>query len=119
MTQNDRERLRCPTCRAIQEWSPTCRRCKCDLGLLRLVADEYHASRSRCLTELARGRAWSAFDAARECMSLSPDLESQQLLAVCLLLGGDWPAALATARRALAEETASATVGDSYLSSNG
>ncbi len=108
MAENDRERMRCPTCRAVQEWSDCCRRCKCDLRLLRLVSDAYHAGRLRCLGELARGRPWAAYDAARECMGLRPDDESRRLLAVCLLLGGDWPAALAAARRALGEESSAA-----------
>jgi hypothetical protein len=100
----DRSTLVCPTCRATQEWSPTCRRCKCDLSLLVLVADEYHESRSRCLQELRWGRHQAALDHARDCLRLDANRESKQLLAVCALLARDWPSAAAVARRLMAEE---------------
>jgi hypothetical protein len=94
--------LRCPTCRAVQEWSDTCRRCKCDLRLLRSVADAYQAEYARCLVELELGRTAAGLAAARRCLQLWPRPESHQLLAVCALLHGDWPTALDAARRALA-----------------
>ena len=100
----DRSVLHCPTCRATQEWSPTCRRCKCDLSLLQLVADEYHESRSRCLHELRWGRHQAALDHARACVRLDANRESRQLFAVCALLARDWPSAVAVARRLMAEE---------------
>jgi hypothetical protein len=93
--------LRCPTCRAEQEWSDTCRRCKCDLRLLRLVADTHQAARARCLAELRAGRTQQALEAARECCRLWPALESRQLLAVCALLHGELPSAVAVVQRAV------------------
>ncbi|HEV3003341.1 MAG TPA: hypothetical protein VGX78_02725 [Pirellulales bacterium] len=98
------EMMCCPTCRATQEWSPTCRRCKCDLSLLRMVADEYRESRLRCLQELRWGRHQAALDHARQCLRLDAKGESQRLFAVCALLARDWPSALATARRIMADE---------------
>jgi len=93
-------KLRCPTCRAVQEWSDTCRRCKCDLRLLRAVFDTYQAARARCLADLHAGAMQQALAASRECCRLWPTAESRRLLAVCALLCGDWPTAIAMARQA-------------------
>ena len=98
-----RPTMRCPTCRAEQVWSDTCRRCKCDLSLLRRVFAAYQAARTRCLTELKVGQIEAALAAARECCQLNSRPESRRLLAVCSLLHGDWPAAVAVAKSAEAE----------------
>ncbi len=90
-------RMRCPTCRAEQEWSATCRRCKCDLLLLQAVADRWAESHRHCLLELHAGRAHAALRHARDCERLCPDDRSHRLVAVCSLIAGDWPAALALA----------------------
>jgi hypothetical protein len=95
--------LRCPTCRAVQEWSDTCRRCKCDLRLLRTVSNAYQAARARCLANLRSGAKQLALEASRECCRLWPTPESRRLLAVCALFHGDWPTAVAVARQADAE----------------
>lgn len=39
--------VRCPTCHAEQEWSDVCRRCKCDLRLLRSMAEACRRHRRR------------------------------------------------------------------------
>jgi hypothetical protein len=98
MDRPDPETVRCPTCRAVQEWSDTCRRCRCDLRLLRELADAYRHSRRRCLRELRAGRPREALRSARRCRRLRDDAESRRLLAVCTLLCGDWPAAAALGR---------------------
>jgi hypothetical protein len=89
--------VRCPTCRAVQDWSDTCRRCKSDLSLLRDCAEAYRRARRACLDSLRRGEPRAALRAARECESLRPDVESRRLLALAALLGGDWPTAAAMA----------------------
>jgi hypothetical protein len=90
--------VRCPTCGAWQEWSDTCRRCKCDLLLLRTAVEAIQAGRRRCLWSLRAGRARPALRQARRLYALSPDRSTARLLAVCHVLCGNWTAAVATAR---------------------
>jgi hypothetical protein len=87
--------VRCPTCRAVQEWSESCRRCKTDLRLLRDVAEAYRRSHHRCLLQLRAGRPHEALRSARLCHELRADDESTRLLAVCALLSEDWETAAA------------------------
>ena len=84
--------LRCPACRASQEWSDVCRRCKCDLTLLRESADAYWRGRRDVLRHLSEGRPLSALRLARFCEALAPSDETRRLLAVSALLSRDWPA---------------------------
>jgi hypothetical protein len=91
--------VRCPTCGVLQDWSDACRRCKCDLTLLRRVMEAAEASRRRCLCALRGGRTAEALRHARRWYALCPDRSAARLLAVCHLLAGDWPAAAAMARR--------------------
>jgi hypothetical protein len=93
----DARTVRCPTCRAVQEWSDACRRCKCDLRLLRAVSEAYQRSRRACLYYLRASQPRAAERAARRCHALFPSSESQRLLALAALLRGDWPEAAALA----------------------
>jgi hypothetical protein len=92
-----RPTVRCPTCRALQEWSDTCRRCKCDLRLLRAAADSRDRHRRRALRSLRDGRPAEALRHARHLRRLLPDADSACLLAACALLCGDWATAVALA----------------------
>lgn len=92
--------FRCPTCRAVQELSETCRRCKCDLRLVQEALRAYRSHRANCLAALRAGDAMTALVCARTCVRLGADRESLKLLAVCLLVAGEWSAALAAARQA-------------------
>ena len=82
--------VRCPTCRAEQEWSDVCRRCKCDLSLLRAAAAAYVDHREQCLHELRAGRPKVALEHARACERLLPGADTPRLLAVCALHCRDW-----------------------------
>ena len=93
--------VRCPTCRAVQEWSDTCRRCRSDLRLLRASAASYRRSRRACLEQLQSGTAPAALPAARLCHALGADPESRRLLVVSALLAGDWATAAALGSRGL------------------
>jgi hypothetical protein len=93
--------FRCPTCRAAQELSETCRRCKCDLRLVQETVRAYRHHRASCCAALRAGDADGAVAHAHGCVSLDPDRESLKWLAVCALIAGDWPAALSAARQAL------------------
>jgi hypothetical protein len=94
MSEIPENNVRCPTCRAQQVWSDTCRRCKCDLRLLYTAELSYRNSRVRCLNALHAGRADAAAVDAQTCLRIRPDEESRKLLAVCALLDGDWPTAV-------------------------
>jgi hypothetical protein len=96
--------VRCPTCRAVQEWSDTCRRCKSDLRLLRAFASAYRRSRRTCLKRLRSGPAHAALPAARRCHALSRDPESRRLLALVALHAGDWATAATLASRIIQED---------------
>jgi hypothetical protein len=94
------DELRCPTCGARQARSDTCRRCKCDLRLLVAALESYDDHRRAGLADLDAGRLEMALGHARRCHELRPGPESSRLLALCRLLRGDWPEALAAAGRA-------------------
>jgi hypothetical protein len=90
--------VRCPTCGAVQEWSDACRRCRCELTLLRRATAQALANRRRCLRDLQAGRIPEALRHARRLYALCPDRPAARLLAVCHLLHGHWAAAAAAAR---------------------
>lgn len=93
-------RVRCPTCKAQQEWSDACRRCQCNLAFLRSAMDACRRSRRRALLHLRAGRLPEALRHARRACTLSPDQRSMRLLAVCYLLSGNWVQAVFLARMA-------------------
>jgi hypothetical protein len=95
------ETMHCPTCRAVQAWSNTCRRCKSDLQLLRQVAEECTAVRRECLFNLRHNRTDAALELARHCFALNDDVDSRRLLAVCELLNANWTLARAHAIKIL------------------
>ena len=94
----DATTVRCPTCRATQEWSDTCRRCRCDLRLLREFAASGVESRRLCLAHLRAGRPRLALHAARRYRALTGSDEALRLMAVAALLAGDLATAAALAR---------------------
>lgn len=93
-------RFRCPTCRAEQPWSDTCRRCKCDLSLLHRAAQACQAQYRLCLQELSAGRTAAALAAARQCYAIKPTPAAARLLAVSALVERDWATAVAAGRHA-------------------
>jgi hypothetical protein len=100
------DQMRCPTCKARQEWAETCRRCKCDLRLLRAAERAYHRFRQACLQNLYAGCPAKALRAANACRQLRPGVESYRLLALCHLLEENWAEALEGASRAHDESLA-------------
>src|SRR5271156_6099135 len=82
--------LRCPTCRALQESTDTCRRCRSDLRLLQACAAAYERSRRACLGHLRSGSSQAALRAAERCHALRGDAESRRLLALAAWKSGDW-----------------------------
>ena len=86
--------MRCPTCRAEQDWSDTCRRCKSDLRLLRRLAAACGRSRAQVLEHLNANRPAEALRAAEQLCLLSRDSSTERLLAVCQLLCGQYDQAL-------------------------
>ncbi len=90
----------CPTCRARQAWSDSCRRCQSDLSLLRRLAEAWEGQRRACLLDLAAGRHEAALAHARRCYELAGDAASARLLAVCPLVCSQFAAACGAAERA-------------------
>jgi hypothetical protein len=95
MPDHPDDELRCPTCGARQAPSDTCRRCKSDLRLLVAALETYEEHRRAALADLDAGRVDAALRHARRCHELRPGPDSHRLLAVCRLLRGDWPEAMA------------------------
>jgi hypothetical protein len=93
--------LRCPACRAAQEWSDTCRRCKADLRLLREAAEACERSRRLAVHALAANQPGVALRHARQIYQLRPEPEVARLRAVCALLAGQWDEARTLAREAV------------------
>jgi hypothetical protein len=82
--------VRCPTCKASQDWSDECRRCKSDLRLLRAFADAYELNRRACLEAICSGDAAAATHHAQRCHLLEPNSDSRRMLALAALLREDW-----------------------------
>lgn len=97
--------IRCPTCRASQEWSDTCRRCKSDLRLLRAFATAYQHTRRDCLQAIQRGDAQAATRHAQRAHALHPSASTRRLQALAALLRHDGPAAAHWACLALRDQT--------------
>lgn len=95
------DEMRCPTCNAQQAWSDECRRCKCDLSLLRQWRRTSEAERRRCLRQLRAGRPRRALGHARRWAIMVGAAEASRLLGVCLLLCGAWPDACDLAGEAM------------------
>lgn len=94
------EKARCPACRAVQDWSEQCRRCKCDLTLVWRAALDWQRSRSLALDALWEGRPFEALDYARRAQAIANDAESARLVAVASLAAGDFAGAVHWARNA-------------------
>ena len=91
------DEMRCPTCNARQAWSDECRRCKCDLSLLRQCWRTREAQRRRCLRQLRAGRPDRALRHARRLAIIVGATKASRLLGVCHLLCGNWKDACAVA----------------------
>ncbi len=91
--------FRCPTCGASQDWSDACRRCRCDLELLRRATQAAQSCRHRCLQALQGKRVSEALGHARQLYAVCPDQTAARLLAVCHLFQGNWLAAATLASR--------------------
>jgi hypothetical protein len=98
MPVESQHELRCPTCGARQVWADTCRRCKCDLRLLRGAAEAYEQHRQESLRLLQGGVTELALRHAQSCHVLNPGAESNRLLALCYLVQENWGSAIERAR---------------------
>lgn len=90
--------MRCPTCGARQAWADTCRRCKCNLRLLRAATEAYARHRRLSLQLLNAGAAELALPHARSCHLLNPGTESNRLMALCYVVQENWNDAVEKAR---------------------
>ena len=88
------DQVRCPTCRALQDWSDSCRRCRCDLRLLRAAALTHNHHRLSCILHLDAGQPDIALGHALRCHELNPGADSRRLLALCALAREEWETAM-------------------------
>ena len=91
--------VRCPTCRALQEWSDDCRRCKSDLRLLREFMEAYQHSRRGFVQAIRANDPRAASRHASRCHALQPDTASRQMLAIAALLQGNFASAADLSRQ--------------------
>jgi hypothetical protein len=88
------ETMQCPSCRARQEWSDECRRCKSDLRLLRQLMEVRKRHRLDALRLFGCGEYQAAFAAASRADELWRGEDTRRLLASCHLLLGDFESAV-------------------------
>ena len=94
------EQVRCPTCRAVQEWSDQCRRCRSDLRLLRAASATYQHHFRSCILELEAGHPQAGLGHALRCHDLHPGPDSLRLLSLCALAREEWQTSLELAQAA-------------------
>jgi predicted amidophosphoribosyltransferase len=82
--------LICPVCRAEQPWSDSCRRCRCDLSLLRKADQARRLARQQSEEHLRAGRWAEAHRMALALYDLDRGRDAPRLLALCCLLAGDF-----------------------------
>ena len=103
MSGSRSNQVRCPTCRAVQDWADWCRRCRCDLRLLRAAWAAYEDHRRQCMLDLEAGQPALAMGHAIRCHEFQPDADSRRLMALCALYQEDWETALQLAQAASQE----------------
>jgi hypothetical protein len=87
--------MRCPVCKADNNDSPQCRRCRADLTLLVALEQCRARALSEAVAYLGRGDGQSAQRAAIRGDRLRRDEESERLVAMARLLTGEYPRAFA------------------------
>ncbi len=92
------DEMLCPACNARQAWSDECRRCKCDLSLLRRFQRTCATHHRRCLQALDDGHPDQALHHARRYAALVGKTPDAHLVAVCHLLSGNWELAMHSGR---------------------
>jgi hypothetical protein len=98
------EAMCCPTCSAQQAWSDQCRRCKCDLSLLREWYSAGETERRQSLRQLRAGRPSQALRHARRYARIAGAQKASRLLAVCHLLCHHWPNSYAAFGEAIRQQ---------------
>ena len=81
----------------LPENTALCRRCQCDLTLLRQAAGTCRFYHRQCLLELKAGRINAALHHARRGYTFFPNPNSERLLAICCMIAGQWSEALTLA----------------------
>jgi hypothetical protein len=106
MTTRLVDTMHCPTCGAEQVWADSCRRCRCDLRLLRAAEQAYRWHRRQCQGDMLAGQFESALLHATKIYRLRSSAESCRLLALCSFLNERWLEAVQLARAAGLEPSA-------------
>jgi hypothetical protein len=92
--------ITCPTCRAVNDDGPACRRCRADLSLLFAVEARRAAELTEARVQLAQGDASAAFDSARRADALRRGADTARLAAAAALLKRDFGTAWQEYQRA-------------------
>jgi hypothetical protein len=85
--------MRCPVCRADDNHTSQCRRCKANLELLARIERERAAVLDAARSHAGRGEATACLAAAQRSHLLRADRDSLQWIAVGSLLNADFAAA--------------------------
>jgi hypothetical protein len=104
--------MRCPVCKADNNETPQCRRCKADLTLLLALERRRQQALENACNRLAAGDGAGALVAATMAHGLRRDEKSRRVLAMARLLTGDHAAAWAAFQALTRESPASATVSE-------
>lgn len=96
----------CPTCNASQDWSATCRRCRCDLTLLWESHRACENARRQALAALKKGHFQDAVRFAAKAYAWEPSDAAARLLAACHLYSGNMQVGWELAAPLVAAETA-------------
>jgi hypothetical protein len=86
--------MRCPVCRADDNHTEQCRRCKADLGLLARIERDRAASLGAAERHAGRGDAEACLASAQRTHLLRTDRDSLRLIAMGSLLKMDFTGAL-------------------------
>jgi hypothetical protein len=88
--------MRCPVCRADDNHTEQCRRCKADLTLLVRLERQRAACLASAERHAGRGEAQACLADAQSAHALRGDSESLRLIALAALLKRDFAAAWQT-----------------------
>jgi hypothetical protein len=104
--------MRCPVCKADNNETPQCRRCKADLSLLVALERRRERALENACNRLANGDSAGALAAARMAHGLKRDETSRRVLALARLFTGDHAGAWAAFQALTRESPAGATVSE-------
>ncbi|MDR1962188.1 MAG: hypothetical protein LBQ50_00200 [Planctomycetaceae bacterium] len=83
MTLINRTECHCPVCGAVQTWRDECRRCRTDLGVLRLLNEEIRLLNRKLVCALKDGDFRLAERVAQKLEQIDPNPLNETVLKFC------------------------------------